>query len=325
MKHYSRLILPTVCTILLMGCGKLDYKKTRSGLLYKIITTKDSKGPVAKMGNILKLFYQQKLNDSLLQSNYGKMPAYQPIDASLANNDYSPTEIFGELHSGDSAITVLFVDSLVLKGKMTTMPPFMKRGDRIVLTFKVVDLFTSDSQARLDNTKTATVIQSQEQKEMAGESIKEKKDIEDYLAAHKINAQQTPKGAFVQVLDPGTGLQADSGKFVSMKYRGTTFEGKTFDTNMDSSFHHMQPLQFVVGTNSMIAGFDEGCRLLKKGGKANVYVPAVIGYGPNPVMPGGKAFENLIFNIEVLDVKDAPAPGPKFAFPKKNDTTHRKK
>jgi len=275
------------------------------------------------MGNVLKFYFQQKLNDSVLQSNYGKMPAYQPLDASSLNNDYNPSEIFTKLHKGDSAITVMLVDSLLLKGKIQTMPPFMKRGDRVVVTFKVIDLFTSDSLARIDNAKAVSAMQAQQEKESAVEAVKEKKEIEDYLSANKLKTERTPKGAYVQVISPGSGMQADSGKFVSLNYRGTTFGGKTFDTNMDSSFQHKQPLQFTVGTGYVIPGLDEGVRLLKNGGKARIFVPAVLGYGPNPVMQGGKPYENLIFEIEMLDVKEKPVlpskPSPKI------DTAHRKK
>ncbi|MFI5185612.1 MAG: FKBP-type peptidyl-prolyl cis-trans isomerase [Chitinophagales bacterium] len=323
MKYNPRLASLFAAMIVIAGCGKLDYKKTKTGLLYKIISTKDSKGPEARTGNVLKLYFQQKLNDSVLQTNYGKMPAYQPIDASLLNSDYSPTEIFTMLHKGDSAVTVMLIDSLILKGKMPSLPPFMKRGDRIVFNFKVADLFTSDSLGRLDNTKEMKIAQEQELKEMAGESVKENKEIEDYLASNKIKAQKTPKGAYVEVINAGSGMQADSGKFVSLKYRGTTFAGKTFDTNMDSSFHHIEPLQFAVGSGTMMPGFDEGVRLLRKGGKARIYVPAVLGNGASPVMQGGKPYQNLIFEVELLDVKEKPVT-PKMSLPK-FDTTKRKK
>lgn len=323
MKHITWLVSLLAATAIITGCGKLDYKKTRSGLLYKIISTKDTKGAIAKPGNTLKLFFQQKLNDSLLQSNYGKMPAYQPIIAVDANNNYNPVEVFTLVHNGDSAVTVMLVDSLILKGRITNLPPFMKRGDRIITSFKVVGLFTSDSLARVDNQKEMTIEQARIQKESAVESVKEKKEIEDYLAANKISAQKTASGAYVEISNPGTGELADSGKYVSLKYRGTTFTGKTFDTNMDSSFHHTKPYDFPVGAGAVIPGLDEGIRLLKKGAKAKVYVPAVLAYGPQPVLQGGQGYENLIFEVEVLDVKEKPAT-PKMSF-QKVDTTHRKK
>ncbi len=270
MKYNTYCVLLLAAIVIIAGCGNLDYKKTKTGLLYKIISTKDSKGPVAKSGNVLKLYYQQKLNDSVLQSNFGKMPVYPTVQATFAENDYNPAELFAMLHKGDSAVAVMLVDSLILKGKMPNVPPFMKRGDRIIVTFKVADLFTSDSLTRIDNQKEAVVDQGRREVEMGTEKVKEQKDIEAFLSANKINTQKTPKGAYVQILNPGQGLQADSGKFVSVKYKGTSLAGRIFDTNMDSSFHHTEPLQFGVGSGQMWPGFDDGVRLLKKGGKAKV-------------------------------------------------------
>jgi FKBP-type peptidyl-prolyl cis-trans isomerase FkpA len=307
MKQRVYLLLTLSAILLATGCNKMDYKKTKDGLLYKIISTKDSKGEMAKQGNVLKLYFEQKLNDSVLQTNFGKMPIYPPVENNPVANDYNPVELFTMLHKGDSAIAVMLVDSLILKGKMQTLPPFMKRGDRITFKMKVLDLFASDSLSRVDQMKEMASEQGRQRQEMSGEQVKEAKVIESYLSNNKITTQKTPKGAYVQILNPGQGAQADSGKYVSVKYKGTTLEGRVFDSNMDSSFHHMEPLRFGVGAGEMWAGFDDGVRFLKKGGKARIYIPAVLANGPNPIGEGGKPYENVVFDVEILDVTDKPA------------------
>ena len=322
MKCKTWLLSLLAISILATGCGQLDYKKTKSGLLYKIISTKDSKGPTAKAGNILKLYFTQKLNDSVLQTNFGKFPAY-PTVQTLKGDEYTPSELFVMLHKGDSAVAVMLVDSLIMKGQMPTIPPFMKRGDRITVSFKVTDLFASDSFANADRQKEMVVEQARQEKENAGEKVKEEKAIGDYIAAHKINARKADNGVYVEILNPGSGPQADSGKLAAMKYRGSTFDGEVFDTNMDSSFHHAGAYQFLVGGGQVIPGLDEGIRLLKKGGKARFYIPAVLGYGANPLSQGGKPYENLIFEVELVDVKDKPEM--KTMPSTKVDTTQRKK
>jgi FKBP-type peptidyl-prolyl cis-trans isomerase len=217
----------------------------------------------------------------------------------------------------------MLIDSLILKGKMPTIPPYMKRGDRITVIFKVADLFTSDSAANADRAREMAVEQVRQQKESATEKVKEQKVVDAFIVSNKINAQKTANGVYVEIVKPGMGIQVDTGKIVSVKYRAMTFTGKTFDTNMDSSFHHPEPYEYPVGRGAVIPGLDEGVRLLKKGAKAKIYIPAVLAYGPNPVVEGGKPYENLIFEIEVLDVKDKPAvskmPSPKL------DTTQRKR
>src|ERR1700710_2839778 len=59
--------LAVSAVVLLASCGNSDYKKTHSGIMYKIFST--GSGPIAKRGEILKFHYTQKLNDSVLQSS----------------------------------------------------------------------------------------------------------------------------------------------------------------------------------------------------------------------------------------------------------------
>jgi len=305
MKHSRYLSLLAVAAIVLSaGCNNIDYKKTKTGLLYKIAKSGNSKDSIAKPGSVIKLNFTEKLNDSVVQTTVGKMPFYTRVDTSATVN-YSPSEVLSLVRKGDSVVVVQMVDSLFKKMLQAQLPPSAKKGDRLVWLVKVLEVFPNDSLARIDNAKEISVDQERQQKEMAGAKEKELKEIEAYLSTNKITAQKTPKGAYIQIISMGDGPQVDSGKLVSLKYRGTTFAGKTFDTNMDSSFHHPEPLRFVVGANSMIQGLEDAVRLLKKGGKGKVFVPAVLAYGPNPG-PGGSTYENLIFDIEVIDVAEPP-------------------
>ena len=43
----------------------------------------------------------------------------------------------------------------------------------------------------------------------------------------------------------------------------------------------------------------------KKGGKGTLYIPAFLAYDQSPG-PGHKPYENLIFDVEIADVTDAP-------------------
>lgn len=93
-----------------------------------------------------------------------------------------------------------------------------------------------------------------------------------------------------------------------MKYTGTSWSGKKFDSNVDSSFGHTDLLSFTVGVGAMVKGFDESLKSMRLGTKAKVYIPSILAYGGNPTTPLIKPFENIWFEIEVVDVKDkAPA------------------
>ena len=146
--YYSLVMIVTIA--MAASCNNVSYQKAKSGMLYKIISS-NSKDSTVKEGQWLKLNFTQKLNDSLLQSNYGKMPVYAQV-TNGPNNLYNPAELFNLLRKGDSVITVVITDSLIKKGLMQELPPFMKKGDRLITTFKITEIFRNDSLYQADAT-----------------------------------------------------------------------------------------------------------------------------------------------------------------------------
>lgn len=112
MKKTTTILLGVLMTIIMSGCSeKGGFKRTRSGLAYKIIS--DGKGLLVKNGQLLKLHFMNKLRDSVLGTTYGSMPTYAQVDSVGA--DYNPTEIFSMLRIGDSAVIVIEADTLFKK------------------------------------------------------------------------------------------------------------------------------------------------------------------------------------------------------------------
>jgi len=108
----------------------------------------------------------------------------------------------------------------------------------------------------------------------------------------------TPSGLKYKLLEMGTGKQVMPGDMVTVHYTGTLPDGTKFDSSKDRN----QPFSFKVGGGQVIAGWDEGLRLLNVGDKAILTVPPGIGYGEHAM---GKipANSTLIFEIEVLETK----------------------
>lgn len=276
----------------MQSCKNASYEKTKSGIMYKIIS--DKKGETVKIGQFIKLHYQQKLKDSVMYNSFNSVPTYARVDSIGA--DYNPLEVFPFLRKGDSVVIIQMADTIAKK--VGGMPPIMKKGDQLFLTMRVVDVFADEAAVEADR-----------KKEMDAFQVKEGKVIEKYLADKKIKAQPAGNGGvFVEVTSEGTGLVADSGKAVSVMYTGTLMDGgKEFDSNRDTTKNPGgTPLTFTIGQGQMIPGFEQGVTGMKKGTKAKLFIPSALGYGQRP-MPGGKGFDNLVFDIEVVDVKPAPA------------------
>src|SRR4051794_37779532 len=125
----KKISLYAIAGLLILGgmtsCTSQEYKKTKSGLLYKIIS--DKKSPMAKKGEFIKVHFIQKVRDSVLYSSLETgMPVYIQVDS--ARPVYSPTEIFPLLRKGDSAVVVELADTLA-KRFGGQLPPFIHKKD----------------------------------------------------------------------------------------------------------------------------------------------------------------------------------------------------
>ncbi|MGH2552993.1 MAG: hypothetical protein ACRDEB_04715, partial [Chitinophagaceae bacterium] len=221
-----------VITVLVMSaCGKVSYRKTPGGMPYQLYVGKGTKQITS--GSIAKMHVRYKVNDSLIFSSFETVPVYFPI--SPVAQPYDISEIWTKLKVGDSVIATQMMDTFIKRNPNNFNPKF-KKGDRFFITVKVLDVFSNDSGANADRAKTEIEWGHQETAQ-----------LEKYLADKKINCQKTPSGAFVHIINPGTGNTIDSGKYVSVNYTGTSFNGDKFDSNTDSAFGHVGPYPFTVG------------------------------------------------------------------------------
>ncbi len=101
----------------------------------------------------------------------------------------------------------------------------------------------------------------------------------------------------------GTGKLAEPGKIYVVHYTGWLTDGTKFDSSRDRG----TPLEFEQGKRRVIPGWDAGFESMRAGGKRRFVIPYQLAYGEkgrNKIPP--KA--TLIFDVELLDVKDAPPP-----------------
>ena len=274
--------------VLFASCNQ--YEKAPSGMLYKITHGSGNSKPLAQ-GQYVKLNIEYKLKskDTILSSTYGVIPVYFPIDTTRLGK-YTFTEIITKCKKGDKIEFSLSIDTLVKMGAVQINEVF-KAKDIILGKAEILDVFAD-----------VTKVDDDYKKEMAAEKNREINAIKAYLAKNKINAVQSPDGVFVVVKEAGDATnKVDSTKIASVYYKGYNFKGETFDTNINPKDSASKPFEVKIATNSVIQGWDIGLQYFGKGGKGSLYIPAMLAYGPQP---NGqiKAYENLAFDIEVVDV-----------------------
>jgi FKBP-type peptidyl-prolyl cis-trans isomerase len=110
-----------------------------------------------------------------------------------------------------------------------------------------------------------------------------------------------PSGLCYEIAAPGTGPAPKPTDTVTVNYTGALIDGTVFD----SSVARNEPVSFPL--SQMIPGWVEGLQKIAKGGKIRLYIPPDLAFGDDP-RPGIPPSSTLIFDVEILDIKDTPPP-----------------
>ena len=73
---------------------------------------------------------------------------------------------------------------------------------------------------------------------------------------------------------------AKEGDTVKVEYTGTLDDGTEFDSSVNESFGHPDPLQFAIGAQGILPGFQQAVIGLTVGESTTVNISADDGYGP---------------------------------------------
>lgn len=164
-------------------------------------------------------------------------------------------------------------------------------------------LLLTDEEAK--DALTAFQKEAREKQEAKTKMIGEenKKQGEAFLAANKSKegVVTLPSGLQYKVEKQGDGPKPAATDTVECNYRGTLIGGKEFD----SSYKRGKPATFPVG--GVIKGWTEVLQLMPVGSKYQVFIPSDLAYGPRAASADIGPDTTLIFEIELLSIKEKPA------------------
>lgn len=97
----------------------------------------------------------------------------------------------------------------------------------------------------------------------------------------------------------GSGAEAKAGDEISVQYVLVDYKsGKEIEASWDRG----EPFTFVLGTGSVIPGWDQGVEGMKVGGRRELIIPPELAYGAEGSPPIGPN-ATLIFVIDLVAVK----------------------
>ena len=129
-----------------------------------------------------------------------------------------------------------------------------------------------------------------------------KKFLEDN--AKRDGVKTTASGLQYEIVTKAEGAQPKATDVVSVHYEGRLTDGKVFD----SSIQRGSPIDLPV--SGVIPGWVEALQLMHVGEKAKLYIPSELAYGaqsPSPAIPANSV---LVFDLELLSIKDPSAAAP---------------
>ena len=308
----------------LQSCNSADtnFAKTKSGIEYKVFgkdgKAKDIKPEAAatayqkNVGQIIALHVEYHTavspktgKDSVLfqsrKQQFG-YPVRVPLQAVTRKGGLE--EAISLLQPGDSGVFRFNADSLSIKTMGQPAPPQIKKYGNTMTLYVKVDTIQTQPRAMAAQQKVMQEVQVKMKQREDKQKLADDKTLQEYIQKNSLQPQKTASGIYYVITQPGSGAKPKPGQTVSVHYRGTLLDGKEFD----SSAKQGKPIDFPIGMGRVIPGWDEGIALLGKGTKAILLIPSGLAYGMNGAGADIPADSPLRFDVELVDVKETPAP-----------------
>ena len=122
--------------------------------------------------------------------------------------------------------------------------------------------------------------------------------------ATKPAGNRTTTASGLTIIELGrSDMAVQQGDRVTVHYTGKLEDGTIFD----SSLPRGEPFTFAVGVDRVIEGWQEGLIGMQAGDRRQLIIPSKLGYGEPGSPPKIPPNATLVFEIELLHIKRAPA------------------
>jgi FKBP-type peptidyl-prolyl cis-trans isomerase len=202
------------------------------------------------------------------------------------------------------------VDTTEMRKRPATVPPFRQSAamEEVLTSMTAgerIRFWIDANKMQHDAKPAANGPQGQLCYEVELDSIakaaKEPPPVPEDVAKPPADAKKSPKGVFYKILKAGKdGKHPIPSDTVKVHYTGWTTDGRMFDSSMIRG----EPAEFSL--QGVIAGWTDGIPLMGIGDKARFWIPEELAYKGAPGKPQGM----LVFDVELLEIKNAPPPPP---------------
>jgi FKBP-type peptidyl-prolyl cis-trans isomerase FkpA len=282
---------------ILFACKDTKERFTPSGFRYVVHT--EMNGTKPKIGDYVTLEIRCETDDTVLidTRKIGSPYRFRLDKVPFAGSYEDGLQYIGV---GDSATFYVPADSLfnhlfpdAAEKKIAQSGTKLKKGTYVRYEVKMV--------------KVQDYVSAEQEMQMRFSQLEkeEKKMLADFITKNKITEQPDEDGLIMLFTKHGNGAPADSGKMITVFFRGRLMDGSVFNASSKD-----RPYQFTMGTGEVIDGWEKAFSRARNGDMFTLLMPSKLGYGEEGLLDtrSGKyivpPYSPLIFDVVVAGVDD---------------------
>ncbi len=270
-----------------------EYKATPEGLFIKLLTIGDGfQHP--EPGQILRLQVKYKTqNDSVFwdSENNSRNGYFLNYKSNQPCGNY--TDYLSEMVEGDS-VSFLVKKAVFFKQVFEEeIPVFTEKDSVVKVNLKLVRILKPEEYKKLEEDELIR--------------LNELKKQEEAWINHSLQQQfkhpvLVDSLFYYEILQQGTGNHIDSGKKVSLAYKGYFMDGRLADYSPEDS-----PFEFYCGEKEqLVPGLQIGITLLKEGDLAKFILPSQLAFGELGSSTGNiPPYTPMLYEVKILKVSEA--------------------
>ncbi|MFH0999752.1 MAG: FKBP-type peptidyl-prolyl cis-trans isomerase [Bacteroidota bacterium] len=241
------------------------FKKTKSGIYYKVISQVDSlKHLKADSGQFLVMDMNYGTLDSLIFKSVNLPEGSVKIPFTKKVFDGDVWEALSLFNLGDSAHFIIRADSFFLKTTHAPeMPEIFKEGNEVHFYIKLKKFQTKEE---LDAEYAAFV---------NGRRVAEEIEIAKFLSDNNWTFQPLASGLYFNKINKGNGRKVTEGMFLTFDFEIRLLNGAMLYSSIESNY----PGSFEYGQPFDTDGLREALGLMRQGDEVELLVPSSLAFG----------------------------------------------
>ncbi len=250
----------------------LNATGTESGLFYQI-TNPNPTGQAIENGDSVRVhFVNRLLSGTIVDSTRG---ALRILDGQSASNERPDRFLVGI-----TSMPVGLLEGIKL----------MKEGERATILVPSYLAFGQNGNSNIP--PFAVLIYDILIKEVKSEE----EQIEEYISNKNLSVTELTESGlrYIRLTEGTANTKVDDNTTIFVTYTGTLLNDTQFDRNTDTTF------SFALGQGRVIAGWDEGLKLMNQGETATFVIPSKLAYGSAGSGANIPAFAPLSFTLTLV-------------------------